>query len=299
MFEPMLRYDQPLYRPPSEGRNLIIQVTIGCSFNHCTFCGMYKTKGFRARPLDAIFADIDAAARHWPAASRVFLADGDALVLPTDDLAAILDRLRAAFPRLERVSLYATPINLTQKSLDELRSLRREGLTLAYLGIESGSTTILNRIRKGASPTTIANALDQADAAGIAISATVILGLGGRRLWREHIDGTIALVNRAPITFLSTLQLRLEEAVVDEFIARFERDGIPYEAQDDVGILAELERLLLGLAPPRPVIFRSNHASNCLPLAGTIPEDRDPLLARIALARAGVPVLRPEPLRGL
>ena len=122
--EPILRYDQPLYRPPSEGRNLIIQATIGCSFKHCTFCSMYKTKTFGPRPLADVFADIDAAASFWPEATRVFLADGDALVLPTDDLAAILDRLGAAFPRLERVSLYATPINLTHKSVADLRRLR-------------------------------------------------------------------------------------------------------------------------------------------------------------------------------
>src|SRR4249920_1633107 len=110
---PTLQYDEPLYRPPSEGRNLIIQATIGCSFNHCTFCSMYKTKTFRARPLPDVFADTDTCARFWPDASRIFLADGDALVLSVDDLSAILDKLAAAFPALERVSCYATPINLT------------------------------------------------------------------------------------------------------------------------------------------------------------------------------------------
>lgn len=186
MFQaPILHYDQPLYRPPSEGHNLIIQATIGCSFNRCTFCSMYKAKTFRPRPLADVFADIEAAARIWPEATRVFLADGDALVLSTDDLAAILDRLAAAFPHLERVSLYATPINLTHKSIADLHRLRANGLSFAYLGIESGSAILLNRIRKGASPATIIAALERAHAAGIAISATVILGLGGRHLWRE------------------------------------------------------------------------------------------------------------------
>ena len=297
--EPILRYDQPLYRPPSEGRNLIIQATIGCSFNHCTFCSMYKTKTFRPRPLMDVFAEIDTAARCWPDASRVFLADGDALVLPTDDLAAILDRLRAAFSHLERVSLYATPINLTHKSHADLGRLRAKGLSLAYLGIESGSAAILNRIRKGASPATITAALERAHAAGIAISATVILGLGGRHLWQEHIDGTIDVINRAPVAYLSTLQLRLEDDVVSDFIGRFEREGVSFMLQDDEGVLGELERLLRGLDPMSPVVFRSNHASNCLPLAGTLPEDRDELLALVALARQGAPVMRPELLRGL
>jgi hypothetical protein len=297
--ERALHYDHPVYRPPSEGRNLIIQATIGCSFNHCTFCSMYKGKAFRPRPLADVFADIDAAARCWPEATRVFLADGDALVLPTDDLAAILDRLGAVLPRLERVSLYATPINLTRKSIEELRGLRNNGMALAYLGIESGSAAILNRIRKGASPATIVAALERAHAAGIAVSATVILGLGGRSMWKEHIDGTVDVINRAPLAYLSTLQLRLEDEVTDDFIARFERDGVPFAWQDDEGILAEQERLIRGVDPVTPIVFRSNHASNCLPLAGTLPEDREKLLALIALARRGAPMMRPEYMRGL
>ena len=260
---------------------------------------MYKSKMFRARPLADVFADIEAAARIWPNAPRIFLADGDALVLPVDGLAAILDKLAATFPALERVSCYATPINLMHKSVAELRSLRAKKLSLVYVGIESGAATMLNRIRKGATPVTIVEALDRAHAAGIAVSATVVLGLGGRRLWREHIDGTAAVVNQAPPDFLSTLQLRLADDEVAEFVARFERDGTPFEEQDDAGILAEQELLLQQLDPPRSVTFRSNHASNCLPLAGTFPDDRERLLALIALARGGAPVLRPEFMRGL
>ena len=209
------------------------------------------------------------------------------------------DRLRAAFSHLERVSLYATPINLTHKSHADLCRLRAKGLSLAYLGIESGSAAILNRIRKGASPATIIAALERAHAAGIAISATVILGLGGRHLWQEHIDGTIDVINRAPVAYLSTLQLRLEDDVVSDFVGRFEREGVPFVWQDDEGVLGELERLLSGVDPMSPVVFRSNHASNCLPLAGTLPNDRDELLALIALARHGAPMMRPEVLRRL
>ncbi|RAI45880.1 radical SAM protein [Rhodoplanes roseus] len=294
-----LQYDEPLYRPPSEGRNLIIQATLGCSFNRCTFCAMYKSKSFRARPLGDVFADIEAAARLWPEADRIFLADGDALVLATESLAAILDRLAAAFPRLDRVSCYATPINLVQKEPGELRLLREKRLSLVYVGVESGAPTILSRIRKGATPERIAEALNRASAAGIAVSATVILGIGGRRLWRQHVDGTAAVVNAAPPAFLSTLQLRLGEDELQEFVTRFQRDGTPFEEQDDEGVLEEQEALLAGLDPPRPVVFRSNHASNCLPLAGTVPQDRDRLKAIVTAARRGAPVLRPEFFRGL
>jgi hypothetical protein len=295
----MPAYDMPLWRPPSEGANLIIQATIGCSFNGCTFCSMYKTKDYRARPLADVFADIDAAARVWPEAHRVFLADGDALTLPTGDLLRILDRLAATFPALQRVTCYATPINLNHKTVEELRTLKDNRLSLVYLGIESGSDAILKRIRKGATRKTMVSALERARAAGLKVSATVVLGLGGRGLWREHIDGTAEVINRTPPTYLSTLQLHLENNVVDDFMSRFARYGESFQWQGDEDILAELERLLAALDPPKPVIFRSNHASNCLPLAGNMPRDRDRLLVTVAAARAGAAPIRPRFMRSL
>ena len=141
-----LYYDMPLYRPPSEGRNLIIQATIGCSYNRCTFCSNYWTKTFRARPLDEVFRDIDTAAAEWPDADRVFLADGDALVLPTDHLHRILDRLARALPALTRVTSYATPDNINRKTPEDLASLRGAKLSLLYVGIESGHGEILKRV---------------------------------------------------------------------------------------------------------------------------------------------------------
>ncbi len=289
-------YDMPLYRPPSEGNNLIVQATIGCSYNHCTFCSMYFTKDYRARPLDEVFADIDAGARDWPQAHRVFLADGDALCLPTGHLIEILDHLAARLPNLARVSAYATPKNLNEKSIEELAALREKKLSLVYLGIESGATSVLKSIRKGASQDSIVKALGRAREAGLKVSATVILGLGGQDGWEEHIAGTAELVNREPPAYLSTLQLDLEPAVYARFM---EAQGPGFAFQDDAGILAEQERLLSLLAPPRPVIFRSNHASNCLPLAGTLPKDRETLLAAVAAARAGAQPLRPRWIRGL
>jgi hypothetical protein len=289
-------YDMPLYRPPSEGNNLIVQATVGCSFNHCTFCSMYFTKDYRARPLADVFADIDAGARDWPHAHRVFLADGDALTLPTGRLIETLDYLAGRLPNLARVSAYATPKNLNEKSIEEMAALRERKLSLVYLGIESGATSVLKRIRKGASRDSIVKALGRAREAGLKVSATVILGLGGKAGWEEHIDGTAELVNREPPTYLSTLQLDLEPAVYSRFV---EAQGPGFEFQDDEGILAEQERLLSLLDPPRPVIFRSNHASNCLPLAGNLPRDKDALLAIVAAARTGAQPLRPRWIRGL
>ncbi|MDH3230536.1 MAG: radical SAM protein [Alphaproteobacteria bacterium] len=289
-------YDMPLYRPPSEGNNLIVQATVGCSFNHCTFCSMYVTKAYRARPLSEIFADIDAGARDWPMTHRVFLADGDAMTLPTGHLIEILDYLAARLPNLARVSAYATPKNLNEKSIEEMAALREKKLNLVYLGIESGATAVLKRIRKGASQDSVVKALGRARAAGLKVSATVILGLGGRAGWEEHIAGTAELVNREPPTYLSTLQLDLEPAVYARFM---DAQAPGFEFQDDEGILAEQESLLNLLDPPRPVIFRSNHASNCLPLAGNLPRDKDALLATVAAARAGAQPLRPRWIRGM
>jgi len=259
---------------------------------------MYKTKSFVARPLEDVFADIDAFAADWPDARRVFIADGDALVLPTDDLKRILDKLSASFPALQRVSCYGTPYNFIKKSPRELIDLKDRKLTLVYVGIESGAPEILKRITKGAAPRTILAALEKAAGVGIKVSATVILGLGGRGLWREHIDGTADLINKTPPTYLSTLQLGLEEGVSERFMQRFERFGDTFDWQTDTGILDELERLVERLDPPKPVIFRSNHASNALALAGNFPKDKDRLLAQIAAAKSDEGSLRPAWVRG-
>jgi radical SAM superfamily enzyme YgiQ (UPF0313 family) len=292
----MLSYDMPLYRPPSEGNNLIIQATLGCHFNQCSFCSMYKQKRFSVRPLEVVFQEIEQAARAWPDAQRVFLADGDALTLPTDHLLAILDRLVAGFPRLSRVSCYANPSDILRKQEDELERLRERRLNLLYVGIESGSGVILKKISKGATPRSIRTALEKAHGGRLKVSATVILGLGGESRSQEHIQGTIELLNSAPVSYLSTLQLFLESGARQRFLEKF---GEPFIPQDDQAILREQRRLVAGIQPPQPLIFRSNHASNALALAGNLPRDREPLLARIDHALAHGERLRPRQLRGL
>ncbi len=291
-----LIYDIPLYRPPSEGENLIIQATLGCSFNRCSFCAMHRTKRYVERPLAEVCADIRQAAADWPDAQRVFLADGDALALPSERLLAILRELAATFPRLTRVSCYATPGNLRRKSAEELALLRAHKLSLLYVGIESGSDLILKKITKGATQRSSAEALHKAHAAGMKVSATVILGLGGTQHSEEHMAGTITLLNRAPVTYLSTLQLYLDASIVAEFHRKF---GEQFEMPDDRALLHEQERLIRGLNPPQPVIFRSNHASNALALAGNLPRDRDKLLQQLHEAMDGNRPLRPHFLRGM
>jgi hypothetical protein len=289
-------YDMPLYRPPSEGNNLIVQATLGCSFNRCTFCSMYKSKTYRVQPLDKVCAEIDEMANSFPRSRRVFLADGDALALPTDHLVSLLEHLAAKFRDLTRVSAYATPKNLLDKTPEELALLRNLGLRLVYLGVESGSNLILKRIIKGASQKSAIKAIERAQDAGIKVSATIILGLGGRQDWQAHIEGTAELINTAPPTYLSTLQLMLEDDSYEVFLGS-QPEGFRF--QDDVGILAEQERLISLLNPPRSIIFRSNHASNCLALAGNLPRDREVLLSQIEAVRSGTNMTRPEFLRGL
>ena len=291
-----LLYDMPLFRPPSEGDNLIIQATLGCSFNQCSFCAMYRSKQYVARPVTEVFADIRNAAAGWPDAQRVFLADGDALALPTEHLLTILRELASALPNLTRVSCYATPGNIQRKSAEDLALLREHKLNLLYFGIESGSDLILKKITKGATQRRMAEVLHKARDSGMKVSATVILGLGGTQHSDEHIDGTIALLNSAPVTYLSTLQLYLDASVEEEFYRKF---GEPFEMPDDLAILKEQERLISGLNPPQPVIFRSNHASNALALAGNLPRDKDKLLLQLREAMAGNRSLRPHFMRGL
>lgn len=291
----MFAYDMPLYRPPSEGRNLIIQATLGCSFNRCTFCSMYREKQYRVRPLSETIADIKAAAKVAPATRRVFLADGDALSIETSQLLEILACLRENFPALTRVSSYALPANLAKKSQAELESLREAGLSLLYYGIESGSAKILRLIRKGAQPQMMIDGLNKATAAGMKVSATVILGLGGRLLAEEHIRDTASMVNQLSLTYLSTLQLGLDASIREEFLQSF---GEQYVPQDDAGMLREQVELIRRVEPESPVIFRSNHASNALPLAGNLPRDREKLLHELGAAARGEIALVPKYLRG-
>ena len=291
----LIDYDLPVWRPPSEANSFILQATLGCSFNRCSFCSMYRTKTFTIRPLDAVNADIQTVARQYPNTRRVFLADGDALAAPIDHVLRIRAALHTAFPQLQRASSYAWPANLLKKSVAELSELREAGLTLLYYGIETGSADLLKRITKGATPEAMITGLIKATQAGLKISATVILGLGGQTYWQEHIDATAALVNQAELDYLSTLQLMLDPMICDEFHRKFRE---PFQEQDDQALLLEQARLIERLNPPAPLTFRSNHASNALALAGELPRDREKLLAQLDRARAGRVALRPEWLRG-
>lgn len=295
----MLNYDMPLFRPPSEGKNsLIFQVTLGCSFNRCSFCSMYRTKEFQVRALEQLKAEIHQTAKQYPWVEKVFLADGDALYCETDHLLQLLNELKKRFPQLRQITTYALPNNLRRKSLAELEQLQQAGLSMIYYGIESGDDEMLKRITKGATQATMVEGLNKAKQAGLKVSATVILGIGGSNLWQQHIDGTVDLVNQVELDFLSTLQLGIDPSLQEEFLTKWQRLGNEFIMQNDLGLLQEQIRLVQGVAPKSPVTFRSNHASNALPLAGDLPNDRAKLVSLLQSANAGTIPLVPEEFRG-
>ncbi len=291
----MLDYIQPLYRPPSEAGSLILQATIGCSHNRCAFCYMYKGKRFRAVPWEELRGTIEAAARLFPETRRIFLADGDAMALSISRLETILDCLAASFPYLQRVTAYANPANLLDKSVEEMKRLRDKKLAILYYGVESGHPELLRRIDKGAGPDEMVEGCLKAAEAGLKLSVTVILGLAGRKGSMEHAMETAALVNRIRPRYLSALTLML---------GPFENDyrmlfGPDFEFNSPIDDIMELRGLVSALETDK-CIFRSNHASNYLPLKGTLMKDREKLLGEIdrALARPS-DHLKDESMRGL
>ena len=291
----MINYSYPLFRPPAEADNIIIQATYGCSYNNCSFCSMYKSKQYTKREIEDIFKEIDILASVYPNTRKVFLADGDALSLPTNYLVEILQYLKKSFSSLRRVSVYATAQNLLKKSDKELELLYENRLTLIYFGIETGSDTILKKITKGVTSNEIITSLNKASKAKIKISATVILGLGGKDYSNEHIKKTANVINQTTVNYLSTLQIGLEDDVRERFYKNFD----DFIMLDDIEILKEQKEFIELLNPINKVIFRSNHASNALHLAGTLPKDKQRLIDEINHASSmGEDAFIPKIFRG-
>lgn len=290
-----MRYDEPLFRPPSEAESFILQATLGCSWNACTYCAMYREKRYRVRPLPEVLADVaEAGARFGAEVRHVFVADGDPLSMPLEHWVPILSALAAAFPRLRRVSTYATARNLLEKTPAELARLRELGLSLLYIGPESGDDVTLRRIAKGANAADHLEAARKAREAGMAQSLIFLLGAGGRERSEVHARASGRLASAMDPKFLSTLTLTV---VPGTPLARLE-DQARFELPDVVGLLTEL-RWFLEEAHLSAAIFRSNHASNYLPIGGRLPRDREAILATLDEALAGRLPLRPEWARGL
>ncbi|MDX5329533.1 MAG: radical SAM protein [Marinobacter sp.] len=298
MYSFPIEYVEPVFRPPSEAKSLILPVTNGCSWNQCTFCEMYTQpqKKFRARKPDDIRRDIARAAEAFESVPRVFLADGDAMVLPTRRLLEILADLKQAFPGLRRVSSYCLPRNLAKKSVEELVELREAGLGILYVGMESGDDEVLRRINKGETWESTRSALEKIKQAGLTSSVMVLNGLGGEVLSRQHAINTATLCNETQPDYLSTLVVSFPQGE-ERFRAGFGDDFVPLSQQ---GLFEEI-RVFLEHLELESTIFRSDHASNYLVLKGTLGRDKQRLLGEVDLAirDPGAAPLRAEWMRGL
>lgn len=290
-----MRYEGKIYRPPSEAESYIVQATIGCSWNHCTYCDMYREKQFRVRELAETLADIRAAGAAAGAdIDKVFVADGDALIMDMDSWRAILAACREAFPRLRRVSAYATAMNLLDKSPDELAELRGAGLSLLYIGPETGDDVTFKRIAKGATFRDHVEAAKKARDAGIDLSAIFLLGAGGLERSAAHAEASARLITEMDPAYVSALTLTVVPGTPIATLAGRGKFELPAIDQ----LLGELRTMVAG-ANPTDAVFRTNHASNYLPLAGQLPRDRDRIVAVLDQALSGKVPLRPEWARGL
>ena len=292
-----MRYDSDIiYRPPGEWRSYLLQCTIGCSHNKCTFCAMYKEKKFRVRPLEEILEDIDMALDYYgPGLERVFLMDGDAIVMKTEQLLKILEKLYHNFPKLQKVTTYAGPMSTLSKSVDELRLLRQAGLTRAYLGVESGSDAVLKAINKGCTAQQMLQAGKNLVEAGIDLWAIIILGLAGQDGDREeHVLSSARIINEMKPRHLSAMTFAPAKGTPlgDDVLAGRFKVCTSDQVLDEC-------RLLLEHLDVDPLHFTSNHASNYLPLKGGLPEDRDKFLTLIGQALDGKIALRKTLNRGI
>ncbi len=291
----MLNYDAPLYRPPSEARSLIFQVTLGCSFNECSFCDMYRSKEYSERSWDEIKTEIDMMANYLPDTKRVFLADGDALNLDSEFMIKIVKYIRVKFANIERISCYAMPMNILKKTPEELKKMNEAGLNMFYLGIESGSDIVLKKVTKGAIAKTIIKSVNKAKDAGYEMSCMIILGLGGKTYSKEHIKGTAEVISACSPQYVGALTLYLENGIKQEFIDKFEGEFI--KINDDES-LKELHDLISQIETKNKIIFRANHGSNAYTIKGTFPQDKQDMIDKIDWMKQHPEIIRPQGLRG-
>ena len=289
-----MRYYGDVYRPPSEAYSLIVQVTYGCSHNTCAFCSMYKEKRFALRPLEEVLEDFRIARRTYRNVDKVFLADGDALVRKASELYTILDTIRELFPECQRVTSYASPASIRIRTDEELRTLREKGLTMVYMGLESGCDDVLKLMRKGHMSAEIIEMGRKVRQNGIALSVTAITGLGGPDLLEQHAIETAKAFNAMNPEYIGMLTLMVEPGTpLYDWVHQGE-----FQLLTQAQVLWETRLLVENLDSPGSV-FRMNHASNYLVLKGTLNQDKEAMLRTIDAAEQDMSRLRPEEWRGL
>jgi radical SAM superfamily enzyme YgiQ (UPF0313 family) len=279
----MMRYEGNIYRPPSEAYSLIVQVTIGCAHNACTFCSMFKDKTFRVRPEEEVLEDLREARRTYRKIGRIFLADGDALVLSNERLLRILAEIEALFPECERVSVYGSPQDVLRKTPAELEELAAHGVGFLYIGAESGSDNVLARIQKGAARDEIAAAIRKIEAAGIKASVTFIAGLGGPELSEEHARESGRLIGEAQPSYVGLLTLILEPGAPMYDEVQTGKCTLLSPAEITRETLTLLDNVNIENAE-KECVFRSNHASNYVSLKGTLPQDKERMMNQLRAA---------------
>ena len=289
-----MHYEGNIIRPPSEANSILLQVTVGCSRNRCTFCGTYRGERFRIKPEEIVREDIAFAAQHCRRQRRLFLCDGDALVIPQRRLTSILADVRAQLPWVTRVGSYANARSIGLKSDAELRELRELGLGILYMGLESGDDATLKAVRKGADAATQVAMGRKATAAGMKLSVTVILGIAGRARSAAHARETARVLSEIDPDYVGALSLML---IPGTPLYEDWRTGA-FELLDPAEMLAELRTLIAETRLSRG-LFHANHASNYLPIKARLPRDRDEVVALIDRALAGGVTLKPEHMRGL
>ena len=271
-----IQYDEPLFRPPSEGRSIIIQVTLGCSWNKCAFCEMYTSKSFRARKEEDVFNDIDSLLPYADSIRKVFLADGDPLVLSTNRLIRILEKLKRSFPRLQRISAYASPNNLLNKTKEELQQIKYAGLSLLYIGLESGDNEVLGFINKGVNQSQMIEALNKSQSAGLNSSVMIINGVGGQKFSEQHAINSAKLINAIQPKYLSTLVLHAYRGM-DYLKSRL---SVEFNELNQIELIQETKTFIEHLEL-KESIYRSDHASNHLILKGVLGRDKEVFLEKI------------------
>jgi len=290
-----LRYIGAVYRPPSEAGSLIIQATVGCNHNKCTFCGSYRQKAFSIRSIEDIREDLSEAQYMGPV-DRVFIADGDALCIPLQRLIKVLEAIREFFPSVERIGIYANAANVLRKSLDDLTKLRKLGLGIIYMGVETGDRDLLQHICKGATYEELVEAGSRVKQAGILLSVTVLLGIGGIEGSESHSRNTAAILTDLNPDYVGALSVMLVPGT--PLHQEYER-GL-FRLPDPFGLIKEL-RIMIAESSFSRCVFPSNHASNCLPVKATLPRDKESILTAIdaVLDARDKKNLRPEFLRAL
>lgn len=290
-----MRYEGTVYRPPSEAGSLIIQLTIGCARNTCTFCAMYKDKNFRVRKLSEVVEDLEMARNYYSRIKvrRIFLADGDALIVKTEDLLYILGKCKEIFPEVERISVYGAPKDILHKTPEELAKLKQAGLDMVYMGLESGDDDVLTEVRKGVTSAEMIEAGQKVRAAGMILSMTIISGLGGRKRTREHALNSARVISAIKPEYVGFLTLMVEPGTpMYEQLRNGELELLsPQEVLDET-------QLFIENVDAEGTMFRSNHASNYAPLGGILNRDRAKILAQIAEAKKHSS-FRPDIFRGI